>query len=359
MSAPLILYGANGYTGRSLASALAQAGVALTLAGRDPAAIRAVAEPLGLAWAAVDLRDGEGLARLLQGATAVLHAAGPFAQTAAPMLAACLRTGVHYLDLGGEWPVFADLMARDAQARAAEIMVMPGIGLTITATDGLMALAKQRHPDTVKLRLGISKAQVISRGSVGAAAGLLAPGAVVRRDGALVSIPAGSLARAFDFGAGLREATAMSWADVVTGEFSTGVRDIEVYSELGLGQRLSNRASGMAMSVTGAGAWRAAGQALAAAWPHGPAEDAQAAAQFVMVAEAIDPWRRSRFLRMRTGDGYSVSVATATAAALRALRGDVTPGFQTPSRVFGPDFILGLGCAALEADAVRLAGASA
>jgi short subunit dehydrogenase-like uncharacterized protein len=200
----------------------------------------------------------------------------------------------------------------------------------------------------VKLRLGVSQAQVVSRGSVATAATLLSAGAVVRRGGALVSVPAGSLTRAFDFGAGLREATAMSWADVVTGEVSTGVGDIEVYSELGTGQRLSNRASGLAMSVTGPTAWRAAGRALAGAWPEGPADEARAAAQFVMVAEAVDPWRRSRFLRMRTGDGYGVSVATATAAALRVLASEAVPGFQTPSKVFGADFILGLGCAALE-----------
>ena len=36
----------------------------------------------------------------------VLHAAGPFEQTAAPMLAACLGAGAHYLDLSGEWPGF-------------------------------------------------------------------------------------------------------------------------------------------------------------------------------------------------------------------------------------------------------------
>ncbi|HET6971149.1 MAG TPA: saccharopine dehydrogenase NADP-binding domain-containing protein, partial [Phenylobacterium sp.] len=331
MRGRLILYGATGYTGRRIAEALAGVGVDLVLAGRDAAALRAVAAPLGRPWAAVDLGDREGLDRMLEGAAAVLHAAGPFAQTAAPMLAACLRAGAHYLDLGGEWPVFAAMMARDAEARAAGIMMAPGVGLTIAATDCLLALAKQRQPDAVKLRLGISKAQVISRGSVATAATLLGPGAVIRQGGALVSVPAGSLARAFDFGAGLREATAMSWADVVTGEFSTGVLDIEVYSELGPGQRLSNRAAGLAMSVTGPGPWRAAGRALAAAWPQAPGGDAPSDAQFVMVAEAVDPWRRVQRLRMRTRDGYSVSVATAAAAALRVLAGEAEPGFQTPS----------------------------
>ena len=75
---------------------------------------------------------------------------------------------------------------------------------------------------------------------------------MIRRGGQLVSVPAGSLTHAFDFGEGLTEATALSWADVVTGQITTGVGDIEVYSELDWTQRLSYRASGMAMAITGA-----------------------------------------------------------------------------------------------------------
>jgi saccharopine dehydrogenase (NAD+, L-lysine-forming) len=250
-------------------------------------------------------------------------------------------------------------MAHDAAARAASIMVMPGVGLTIVATDCLLALARERQPDAVKLRLGVSKARVITRGTVVSAATLLSPGVVVRRSGELISLPAGSLTCAFDFGDGLREATAMSWADVVTGQFSTGVRDIEVFSELPWAQRVSYRASGLAMAVTGPRPWRSASRALAAAWPDGPADAARDEAAFVMVAEAIDPWRRSRCVRMWTADGYTVSVLTATAAALRVLRGDWSPGFQTPSRVFGADFILGLGCAALNDAPAGAAGAAA
>ncbi len=35
-----------------------------------------------------------------------------------------------------------------------------------------------------------------------------------------------------------------------------------------------------------------------------------------------------------------MSAQTAAAIAQRALRSDVEPGFQTPARVFGSDFIL-------------------
>lgn len=359
MSGRALLYGATGFTGRRVAQALAEAGAPLVLAGRRADAVRQVAEPLGLAWTAFDLADTQRLDHALADVDVVLHAAGPFGQTAAPMLAACLRTRTHYLDLGGEWPVFADAMARDAAARAAQVMAMPGVGLTIVASDCLLALAKQAQPDAVKLRLGVSKAQVVTRGTVASAATLLGPGAVVRRGGELVSVPAGSLTCAFDFGDGLREATAMSWADVVTGEYSTGVPDIEVFSELPWFQRASYRASGVAMSVTGAAPWRSAGRALSKAWPEGPADAERGEAAFVMVAEAIDPWRRSRRIRMRTRDGYTVSVETAAAAVLRVLRGDWSPGFQTPSRVFGADFILGLGCAWLDGASPRAAGEAA
>lgn len=348
MTGHALLYGANGYTGRQIAGVMAAAGAPVMLAGRDREAIRQLAESLGLDWVAFDLRDTERLDQALSGAAVVLHAAGPYAETAAPMLAGCLRTETHYLDLAGEWPVFADAQALDVDARSRGIMLMPGVGLTIVATDCLLALAKRAQSDAVKLRLGVSKAQVSTRGTVASAAGLLGPGVAVRRGGKLVQTPAGSLVCAFDFGDGLRETSAMSWADVVTGEHSTGVQDIEVYSELPWYQRTSFRGSGMAMAVTGAAPWRLAGKGMAAAWPEDPAVEARKAASFVMVVEALDPWRRPRRLRMRTLDGYTVSVLTAAAAVRKVLAGEWIPGFQTPSRVFGADFILDLDCAWLD-----------
>lgn len=348
MNRRALLYGATGYTGRGVAARLARDGTDVVLAGRNADRVREVAEPLGLDWTAVDLSDPQMLARALADVDVVLHAAGPFEQTASPMLAACLEAHVHYLDLGGEWPVFADLMARDADARAAGIMVMPGVGLTIVATDCLLALAMQRQPDAVKLRLGVSRPEVATRGTAVSAAKLLSPHALVRRDGRLASLPAGALAHAFDFGDGLTQAVALSWADVVTGQLTTGVGNIEVYSQMSWPQRLSYRASSLGMAATGAGPWRAVAGALAAAWPEGPSDERRRQAEFVMVCEAVDPWRRVNRLRMRTWDGYTVSELTSAAAVRRVLAGDWQPGFRTPAGQFGADFILDLGCAVLE-----------
>jgi hypothetical protein len=78
-----------------------------------------------------------------------------------------------------------------------------------------------------------------------------------------------------------------------------------------------------------------------------------------MVCEAVDPWRRVSRVRMRTQDGYTVSELTAAAAVRHVLAGQSTPGFQTPAGVFGANFILGLGCAELDAASHARAGASA
>jgi len=137
--------------------------------------------------------------------------------------------------------VFLDLMDADADAKAAGIMVMPASASHrrdgLPAGDGRQAVA-----DTMRLRLGISRAQVITRGSVESASRLVSPDVLIRRSGRLERAPAGRLAHAFDFGEGLVETAAMSWADVVTGEFTTGVSDIEVYSELGVPGRGAYRA---------------------------------------------------------------------------------------------------------------------
>ena len=55
----------------------------------------------------------------------MLHAAGPFASTALPMLEACLRTRTHYLDIAGELTVFQAVRRQDAEARAVQLRAHP------------------------------------------------------------------------------------------------------------------------------------------------------------------------------------------------------------------------------------------
>jgi len=359
MSGKVLLYGATGYTGRLIAARLARQGVKVVVAGRDPERVRAMARSLAVEGRAFSLDLPRHIDAALADVDLVLHAAGPFLETAPAMMSACLRAGAHYLDLAGEWPVFAQAMDLDAAAVAAGVMVMPGVGLTIAVTDCLLALAHRSQPDAVALRVAMSWPQVLSRGSVLTAAQIFGPHALVRRDGRLHAVAGGRVTRAFDFGHGLRDATAFSGPEVVAGQHTTGVPNIEIYAEVDWAKRVSYRGATMAMALTGSEPWTLASAAIGAIWPKAPSAEARHRAGYVMVAEAIDPWRRVSSLRIRTFDGYTASVLTAVGAVERVLGGTWARGFQTPALIFGPDFIFEVGCASVDGPSRQMTGEAA
>ena len=355
MTRSVMIYGANGFSGRAIASRLAAAGHELVLAGRNAGALRALAAELGASCRVFGLDDPALVAAGVRGMTVVLHAAGPFIETAAPMIQACLDAGAHYLDLSGEWPGFALAQRRGRQAVEAGIMLMPGVGFTIVASDCLLARAAKATPDATLLRVGGVYPPVMSRGTLRTALGLVSSRVIVRRDGEARTVPAGSLQRTFNFGEGERRAVAVSWPDVITGQQTTGVPNIEAYMEAPLALRLAGLAGAHAAEIHGEAKVRAALAPVGALWPQHPAPPSQGAASLAVVVEAVDLWRRTTRFGMKTLDGYSVTVLTAAAAVERVLAGEHPPGFQTPAGVFGADFIAGLGCA-WDYDAGRTAG---
>ncbi|MCA9269835.1 MAG: saccharopine dehydrogenase NADP-binding domain-containing protein, partial [Planctomycetales bacterium] len=94
-----MLYGAYGYTGRLIAREAAARGMRPTLAGRDADKLRPLADELQLPLQAFSLDDTASVAAKLEGFALVLNCAGPFSQTAGPMIEACLQSRTHYLDI--------------------------------------------------------------------------------------------------------------------------------------------------------------------------------------------------------------------------------------------------------------------
>src|SRR5262249_295579 len=153
--------------------------------------------------------------------------------------------------------------------------------------------------------------------------------------------------RGFDFGAGPRPSVAVGWGDVVTAQYTTGISDIEVYFEATAPLRASveaNRSFGWLLGSPFARAWRDLHIGML---PDGPSP-AQRAARGGggggggMGAEGEDGAGRGAAARLRTPESYTFSCATALAVVTRVSRGDVEVGFQTPARVYGPDFVLPL-----------------
>ena len=128
MSSTLMIYGANGYVGEHVARAAGSLGVKAIVAGRHAAKLDRIASETGLEPRAFGLDDPAVIDSALNKVAVVLNCAGPFKYTAERLVEGCLRSRAHYLDITGEIPVFEALQAKDAQAKARGVMLLPGVG---------------------------------------------------------------------------------------------------------------------------------------------------------------------------------------------------------------------------------------
>ncbi len=341
MSAFLI-YGANGYTGSLIAREAAGRGLRPVLAGRNAAAVAALAGELGLEHRAFGLDRADDVAAGVAGVRAVLHCAGPFARTAKPMADACLRAGAHYLDITGEAGVFEALAARGAEARAAGVMLMPGAGFDVVPSDCLAAHLKRRLPSATHLALGFQSSGGVSRGTATTMIENVHRGGLVRRDGKLRRVPAAWKTRVIDFGRGPVPAMTIPWGDVSTAWHSTGIPNIEVYVAAPWTTRVAARISRLFGWLLGSAPVQRYLKRRAQSGEPGPSAEERARGRSYLWGEATDAAGGKVVSRLRGPEGYTFTVRAALAVVERVLAGDAPPGFQTPSTAYGPDFVLGL-----------------
>ena len=336
----LLVYGANGYTGTLVAELAAQRRLPLVVAGRRAEAMASLGARLGVDQRAFGLEDPAGIDRGLAGATVVLNCAGPFARTAAPLVSACLRVRAHYLDVTGEIAVFQALAARDGEARAAGIVVLPGVGFDVVPSDCLAAHLHRRLPGATHLRLAFQAMGRMSRGTATTTIEAAGQGGLIRRAGALAPVPAGHETIEVDFGRGPRKAIAIPWGDVFTAHVTTGIPNITVYTAVPLGVRVGLRLTRVLGPLLATAPVQRMLKARVRAGEAGPSAEQRLAGRSRLWGEARDSAGSVVTSRLEAPEGYELTRLTAVAIAERVLAGHAPPGFQTPARVFGADFIL-------------------
>lgn len=340
MAENVLIYGATGYTGKLIARAAREQGLKPILAGRNLENVRAVAEPLGLAWRGFDLTDPARLDVALKDVAVVLCAAGPFSATSRPMADACIRSRVHYLDITGEIDVFEALAARDAEAKAAGVMLLPGVGFDVAPSDCLAAHLKRRLPDAIDLKIYIGGNADFSRGTAKTAIQGIAAGTRVRRGGRLVALERAG-AGSCDFGQGPKPTIQISWGDVSTAFHSTGIPNIEVQFEAIPAVKALARLPGFVKSFLGLAFMQSFLKARVDRQPEGPSDEARRSAQALLVGVARNERGESARSRLTTPEGYTLTSMTAVDVARRVASGEFKIGFQTPSLAYGADYILG------------------
>ncbi len=338
-----MIYGATGYTGKLVAAEAVRRGLDVILAGRDSEKLKAVAEPLGCESIGIALPESGRLRAALTDVAAVLHIAGPFSQTARPMVDACLETGTHYLDVTGEIDVFEAIARRNDEAVAANVLLLPGVGFDVVPSDCLAAHTAARVEEPTKLRLAIAGMDGgVSRGTAKSAIESLGDGLRIREQGILRTRAPGSLEHTFDFGAGPTRGLAVPWGDVATAFHSTGIPNIEVYFILSGSMPAIMKASRFVTPILRLGAVQRFLKRRVDAMPEGPDEAARAGTRALILAEVEGPGGQCARSLLETPSGYALTPPAAVEAARRAAMGEAPSGFHTPATAFGADFVLDL-----------------
>jgi short subunit dehydrogenase-like uncharacterized protein len=340
MAAGYLIYGANGYTGELVAREAKSRGQTPVLGGRNAEALSRLAGELGLPHRACGLDDPAALDAALAGTQLVLNCAGPFSRTARPMVDACLRNRVHYIDVTGEVDVFEAIAARDAEAKAAGVVLLPGAGFDVVPSDCLAAHLKRRLPSATHLALGFQALMGLSRGTALTTVESIGRPNLVRRDGVLTPMPLGASTRTIDFGNGPATGISIPWGDVATAYHSTGIPNIDFYVGFPSIMKHVLKWNGRLSPILRSGPVQRFMSARVRARVGGPTADERARGRSYLWGEARDAAGKTVTSRLQTPEGYALTVQASLAVVEKVLRGAVQAGFMTPSKAFGPDFIL-------------------
>ncbi|KAA0070856.1 saccharopine dehydrogenase NADP-binding domain-containing protein [Rhodanobacter sp. T12-5] len=152
----IAVYGAYGHTGRFVLAELRRRGFVPVACGRDAARLHELAAETGVEVRVAATDDAAALDAAFAGTAAVLHCAGPFLDTAAPVLDAALRARIDYLDVAAEQRAVTDTLARDGEAKAAGVTVLPAMAFYGGLADLLASAALDGATDADAVDIAVA-----------------------------------------------------------------------------------------------------------------------------------------------------------------------------------------------------------
>ncbi|MFN8401657.1 MAG: saccharopine dehydrogenase NADP-binding domain-containing protein [Anaerolineales bacterium] len=337
----ILVYGSYGYTGQLIVEHAMQEGLSLILAGRDEKRLREQAEKYKLAYRVFAVEETAKLDAALQEVDVVLHCAGPFVLTFQAMAEACIRNKKHYVDISGEIEEFEALALMNEKAKEAGVMLLPGGGFDVVPSDCLISYTASKLANARDLKLYIkSIGSGISRGTARSGIENSHRQGRVRRDGKIVSVPNLYDSKDVDFGRGPTRLVTMGWGDVSTAYHSTGIPNVTVYMgfpKVMISIMKFTKVAGPLLYSRSARnfiKWL-----IGIFFTPGPSREKNKTGFALLIAEVTDGVKTVR-TKLRTPEAYHLTALTSVEIMKRILAGEVKAGFQTPSKVYGADFIL-------------------
>ena len=162
----------------------------------------------------------------------------------------------------------------------------------------------------------------------------------MRQDGQIVKVPIAWKSIEVPFRGGLRHAMTVPWGDVASAWHTTGIGNIEVYTALPRKQIRRLRSVRWAFCLLKFRPIRALAGRVMMPFVKGPTPEQRKTGSASFWGRVTDAEGNSVEATLETPGGYRLTAATALASLERISSDGIPPGFSTPARAFGPEFIL-------------------
>lgn len=341
MKTRVVVYGVDEYQGALISRRAAERGLAHIGAGRDIARVAAHANGFAARECrpveprVFGLADASRIAAQLDDVAVLINCTTPIAETAAPLIAAALATGTHYVDLGCTRTHLAAVMARDGDAAKACIVLVPGAAFDFAASETMAARLATILP-AARALIVASKRGGYTRGEArDLIAALRQPGEVVK-NGQFVAADPASRGIELDFGQGLEAARLAPWRGEPValrrrGPYST----IECYEALPPALTRATEGGALARFMFRRG-WRLkALERRLTRGREGPSATELQRERAVVCGEARTPDGKVRRARLETPAAALYTADVVLVIAQKLIEGRIAPGVRLPSEVGG------------------------
>ena len=336
----LLIYGAYGYTGRLIVDECLEKGMKPLVAGRDAEKMKAFATKKDLEYEVFEVNQKSKLEKWLSKGDVVIHCGGPFIHTAKQMIEGCLATQTHYTDITGEYQVFDMAQTYSEEAKSKGLMLLPGAGFDVVPSDCLAAHLHEKLPDAVTLELAfMSQGGRLSRGTTKTMIENMGDPQVIRKDGEYAYQIMGVSNKIIDFGESKSISIGITWGDISTAFFSTGIPNIEVFTGTTNEQLAKVKRMGKISFLLKSKMVKNFLKNMLDKKPDGPSEERRQGAQMMLWGK-VSNGKKEVEARLSTPNGYTLTAITSVLIVEKIMSGMFKPGFQTPSSAYGKNLIL-------------------
>lgn len=335
----ILLYGANGFTAQLMIDGLKSLPVELIVAGRNHDTIRTLANAHGLPYRHFPLKHQTTIKKNLEDINLLINCAGPFSETALPLVKAALKTGCHYFDITGEINVFKDLYKLNEEAKKAGIALIPGLGFDIAPSDCLARLVADKVKDPCSLVLAvIPEGTRPSHGTLKTALLGLGHHPRARRKQGISLIGPDEAKHKISLHGREISCVRAPLPDLLCAHLSTGIENIDTYLAIPRSLQKISAIMPLFNKLKKISFFNLLFRKLIEALPNGPSESQQKRGRAYIYAQVNSADGNSQNAVMTTKEPYAYTGDLIINATKIWLAKGLKGGFFTPSLAFGAHF---------------------